>query len=135
MRDGLTRKLSAQEPEDGFETFLAEFRASIVVVEGTASGMEYGVERPRVSLGRGPGVDFAFADASMSKVHAEVEWSAGRLRLRDLGSMNGVRVNGAAVQVADLKHGDRFQLGEHVFRLVLEQRQREPRTYVLPDDD
>jgi pSer/pThr/pTyr-binding forkhead associated (FHA) protein len=135
MRDGLTRKLSARERDDGFETFLAEFRASIVVVEGPASGMEYEVESPRVSLGRGPGVDLAFPDPSMSKVHAEVEWSAGRLRLRDLGSMNGVRVNGAAAQVADLKHGDRFALGEHVFRLVLEQRQREPRTYVLPDDD
>ena len=134
MRDGLTRKLSAPEREDGFDAFLAEFRAAIVVVEGPASGMEYAVERPRVSLGRGPGADLAFADPSMSKVHAEVEWSGGRLRLRDLGSMNGMRVNGAAVQVADLKHGDRFELGEHAFRLVLEQRRREPRTYLLADD-
>jgi len=37
------------------------------------------------------------------------------------------------VQVAELEHGDRFQLGEHVFQLVLERRRREPRAYVLPD--
>lgn len=134
MRDGLTRQLPTRERDEGFEAFLADFRASIVVVGGGASGMEYEVERPRTTLGRGPGVDLSFADASMSKVHAELEWSGGRLRLRDLGSMNGVRVNGAVVPVADLKHGDRFQLGEHVFRLVLEPREREPRTYVLPDD-
>jgi len=134
MRDGLTRKLATPLRRDGFEAFLGEFRATIVVVEGRASGMEYEVEETRTTLGRGPGVDLAFEDASMSKTHAELEWSVGRFRLRDLGSTNGVRVNGAAVQVCDLKHGDRFQLGEHVFRIVLEQREREPRTYVLPDD-
>jgi pSer/pThr/pTyr-binding forkhead associated (FHA) protein len=134
MRDGLTRKLATRERNDGFEVFLAEFRASLVVAQGPAAGMEYEVERPRTTLGRGPGVDLSFADASMSKVHAELEWSAGRLRLRDLGSMNGVRVNGAPVQVSDLKHGDRFELGEHVFQLVLEPREREPRTYLLPDE-
>ena len=47
--------------------------------------------------------------------------------------MNGVQVNGAPVQVAELEHGDRFQLGEHVFQLVLERRRREPRAYLLPD--
>ena len=134
MRDGLTRKLATPLRRDGFEAFLGEFRVSIVVVEGRASGMEYEVEQARTTLGRGPDVDLVFDDTSMSKTHAELEWGVGRFRLRDLGSTNGVRVNGAAVQVCDLKHGDRFQLGEHVFRLVLEQRERQPRTYVLPDD-
>ena len=133
MRDGLTRKLATPRRDDGFEAFLADFRASVVVVAGPAAGMEYELEAPRTTLGRGPGVDLAFADASMSKVHAELEWSTGRLRLRDLGSMNGVQVNGAPVPVCEQKHGDRFQRGEHVFRLVLEQRERAPRTYVLPD--
>jgi len=133
MRDGLTRKIATRDRNDGFEAFLAEHRATIVVVEGPASGMEYELLSPRTTLGRGPGVDLAFADAAMSKVHAELEWSAGGLRLRDLGSMNGTRVNGAVVQVGELKHGDAFQLGEHAFRLVLEPREREPRTYVLPD--
>jgi pSer/pThr/pTyr-binding forkhead associated (FHA) protein len=133
MRDGRTRKLSVGERQPDFTRFLAETRAVIVVLEGPAAGSEYEIEGPRSAIGRGPGVDFAFADPAMSKEHACVEWAAGTLRLRDLGSMNGSRVNGAEVQVADLKHGDRFQLGEHVFQLVLEPRRREPRTYVLPD--
>jgi pSer/pThr/pTyr-binding forkhead associated (FHA) protein len=133
MRDGLTRKLAIGERDAGFTRFLAEFRASLVVLEGGVAGAEHEIERPLISIGRGPGVDLAFQDAAMSKEHARLEWGDGWLRLRDLGSMNGVRVNGAPVQVADLKHGDRFQLGEHVFQLVLEQRRREPRTYQLPD--
>lgn len=133
MRDGLTRKLEIGERNSDFARFLAEFRACLVVVEGGVAGSEHEIDRPRTSLGRGPAVDLVFPDPAMSKEHASLEWAGGALRLRDLGSMNGIRVNGAEVQVADLKHGDRFQLGEHVFQLVLEQRRREPRTYVLPD--
>ena len=133
MRDGLTRKLAVGEGDEGFTRFLAGARACLVVLEGGVAGAEHEIVRPRTSLGRGPGVDLAFQDAAMSKEHACLEWAGGGLRLRDLGSMNGVRVNGAPVQVAELKHGDRFQLGEHVFQLVLEQRRREPRAYVLPD--
>jgi pSer/pThr/pTyr-binding forkhead associated (FHA) protein len=122
MRDGLTRKLAASDRNAGFTRFLAEVRASLVVLEGGVVGAEHEIERPSTLLGRGPEVDLAFADPAMSKEHACLEWSDGSLRLRDLGSMNGVSLNGAPVQ-----------LGEHVFQLVLEQRRREPRAYVLPD--
>ena len=133
MRDGLTRKLEIGEGDGGFTRFLSEFRASLVVLEGGVAGAEHEIVGPQTRIGRGPEVDLVFPDAAMSKEHASLEWADGRLRLRDLGSMNGIRVNGAAVQVADLKHGDRFQLGTHVFQLILEQRRREPRAYVLPD--
>jgi pSer/pThr/pTyr-binding forkhead associated (FHA) protein len=134
MRDGRTRKIAAGERLPEFTRFLAEFRAVIAVLEGNEAGSEYEIEKPRTTLGRGPGVDLAFPDPAMSKQHACLEWAGGGLRLGDLGSTNGVRVNGALIVAAELKHGDRFQLGEHVFQLVLEQRRREPRTHVLPDE-
>jgi len=133
MRDGRTRKLAAGERQLEFTRYLAEFRAVIAVLEGSAAGSEFEIEKPRTTIGRGPGVDLAFPDPSMSKQHACIEWAGGGLRLGDLGSTNGVRVNGAVIVVAELKHGDRIQLGEHVFQLVLERRPKEPRTYVLPD--
>ncbi len=134
MRDGRTRKLAAGERQPEFTRFLAEFRAVVAVLEGGAVGSEFEIEKPRTTLGRGPGVDLAFPDPAMSKQHACLEWAGGGLRLGDLGSTNGVRVNGALTVVTELKHGDRFQLGEHVFQLVVERRRKEPRTYVLPDE-
>ena len=133
MRDGRTRKLAAGDRRPEFTRFLAEFRAVVAVLAGGAAGSEHEIESPRTTLGRGPGVDLAFPDPAMSKQHACLEWVGGGLRLGDLGSTNGVRVNGGLVQVAELEHGDRFQLGEHVFQLVLERRRREPRAYLLPD--
>jgi pSer/pThr/pTyr-binding forkhead associated (FHA) protein len=133
MRDGRTRKLALGERRAKFTRFLAEFRATLAVVAGKAVGMEYELERPQTTLGRGPEVDIAVPDPAMSKQHACVEWAGGGLRVRDLGSTNGVRVNGELVEIAELAHGDRFELGEHAFQLVLEKRRREPRTYLLPE--
>ena len=43
-------------------------------------------------------------------------------RVRDIGSTNGIVVNGAQVQIAELKHGDRFELGDHIFEYRQELR-------------
>jgi pSer/pThr/pTyr-binding forkhead associated (FHA) protein len=104
-------------------------RASLVIVEGGVEGSEYELAKERCVVGRGPGVDLALDDAAMSRQHASVERTAGGHRVRDLGSTNGVRVNGARVEVADLKHGDRVELGEHVLQYLVETRERSPRTF------
>jgi pSer/pThr/pTyr-binding forkhead associated (FHA) protein len=104
-----------------------------VILAGRAQGMEYTLDQPQVTLGRGPGVDLAFDDETMSRLHAAVEFRAGAFHLRDGGSTNGTLLNDAPIQSARLKHGDRFQLGDHVFAFTLEDRTREPKAYVLPD--
>ena len=132
MGESFTRRLPVA-PKDGFFEFHARCRSSLVMVTGGAAGNEYPIERPRVSLGRGPGVDLEFNDGAMSREHCVIEFAGEGFRVRDLGSTNGTRVNSGSVQSADLKNGDRLELGEHVFQLVLEERPREPRTYVVPD--
>lgn len=113
--------------------FFVRFRAAIVVVEGGAEGTEYTLQSDRVTLGRGPGVDLPFEDSCMSRQHVALELAKEGFRLRDLGSTNGVVLNGTQVDVARLKHGDRFTLGEHTFQYVVEERERAPRVYELPD--
>lgn len=115
--------------------FLKRFRASVVVVTGKAAGTEYGLESERVTLGRGPGTDLVFDDNSMSRQHAALEVSSRGFRLRDLGSTNGVLLNGSPVEVGDLKHRDRFELGEHEFQYVVEERAEEPGVYALPEEE
>jgi pSer/pThr/pTyr-binding forkhead associated (FHA) protein len=133
MRDGRTRKLEVMEPHDDFEAFAARWRAAVIVLSGGIEGTEYEIDRPSVSLGRGDEATWKFPDDTMSKEHAALEVTGERIRLRDLGSMNGIKLNGAETKAADLKNGDRFQLGKLVFQLVIEERRREPRTYVLED--
>lgn len=133
MRDGATRQIASAGSGSGARGFFGRFRASIVILSGGASGSEYLLDQSQVSLGRGPGVDLAFDDAAMSREHAVVEFYGESFRIRDLGSTNGVTVNGSSVQVCKLKHGDRFDLGEHRFQYVIEKRESQGREYLLPE--
>ena len=133
MVDTHTRKLETTPRDQSFPDFLANHRAAIVVLSGNAAGNEFILDQPKVSLGRGPNADLTFDDSAMSREHVVIEFSDGGFRIRDLGSMNGTQVNGEVIQVGDLDHGDRFQVGEHVFQFLVENREPEPKTYVLPD--
>ena len=69
----------------------------------------------------------------MSRQHAALEFAGEGFRIRDLGSTNGIAVNGAAVPSADLAHRDRFEVGGHVFQLVVEKREPAPPVYDLSE--
>lgn len=132
MRDGRTREVRA-DSDTSFADFLARNEVAVVILSGGAKGTEHCIDQPRVTIGRGPGVDLAFDDDTMSREHAAIEFASDELRLRDLGSTNGTVLNDSRVTVGSLKHGDRFKVGSHEFQLVLQDRERTPQTYVLPD--
>lgn len=134
MADNRTRRLETTPSDLSFPDFLASHRAAIVVLSGNAAGSEFALDQPKASLGRGTESDLTFDDSAMSREHVVIEFSDGGFRIRDQGSMNGTQVNGEMIQVANLDHGDRFRIGEHVFQFVLERRERAPKTYVIPDE-
>ena len=134
MRDGRTHKLERVPSENAsFTEFHAMWQATLCLVSGSAAGTEFDLEKEKTVLGRGPDVDLAFDDPTMSKEHVAVEFAGGSYRVRDLGSRNGVYLDGEEVRVGDLENGVRFQIGEHVFQFLLEKRDKAPRTYVLPE--
>jgi pSer/pThr/pTyr-binding forkhead associated (FHA) protein len=105
----------------------------VVVLSGEAAGTEYEIAKPNLSVGRAEPSDWVFDDDTLSKEHATLEFVEGSIRLRDLGSMNGTLVNGSESKSAELKNGDRFQLGAQQFQYVIEDRRRGPKTYVVED--
>ena len=131
MRDGKTRKRPTAIEAPRLKEFLDRYAAKVTVVSGPGAGAEFGIDRERVIIGRGPGVDRAFDDPAMSRQHACIEFGGAGFRLRDLGSTNGTRLNGAVVLSEELCHGDRFEIGGRQFQLAIEVREREPDTYEL----
>ena len=133
MRDGRTRKQPNQSNGPPLEGLLSNHRITLVVVAGRAPGTEIDLTRPRTILGRGPGVDVEIPDEAMSRQHFALDIVGTDLRARDLGSTNGLLVNGKPAEAAELSHGDRLKAGDHEFRILVEKMEREPRTYVVPD--
>jgi len=71
------------------------------------------------SLGRAASNRIVLKDDLCSREHAEVSAADGRWRVRDLDSLNGTRLNGAAVEgERELAPNDEVQLGHTCFLFV-----------------
>jgi Protein of unknown function (DUF3662)/FHA domain len=64
-----------------------------------------------VVVGRSREADIVLADPNVSGRHAELRRGDGGWQVMDLGSTNGIKVNGQRVNQADLSPGDRITIG------------------------
>ncbi len=87
-------------------------------VNGNAVSL-YELEKA-ITLGRSKQCHIQLDDATVSSEHAEIRPQAKGYTLVDLGSTNGVRLNGEKVAEAALRQGDRFLLGTHEFEYLLQ---------------
>jgi hypothetical protein len=71
----------------------------------------YALARAVTRIGRGADTDLRIDDPGISRNHAELRRSGGDVTVVDLGSTNGVVVDGQPVGEQRLKDGARVQLG------------------------
>jgi serine/threonine-protein kinase len=98
------------------------FRVTLTVTEGPHRGRSFTfAEHDTFVVGRSPQAHFSLPDdAYLSRMHFLVEINPPLCRLLDLGSKNCTRVNGREAPSADLRHGDRIQVGQTVLEVALE---------------
>jgi pSer/pThr/pTyr-binding forkhead associated (FHA) protein len=92
--------------------------ARLVMVSPPAPGAEFALTRPRLRIGRAEDLEIWVNHRSISREHAEVTVENGHVSIRDLGSSNGVRVNGADTKQGPVQAGDVIELGQVRFRMV-----------------
>ena len=66
-------------------------------------------------IGRGEGLDLTIPDGSVSPRHAEIVLGPTKAEVKDLGSRNGIFVNGARVAAAPLRPGDTLRVHKSLF--------------------
>src|SRR5437660_4634932 len=69
------------------------------------------LDKPIVLLGRHQECDIQLASRKVSRRHCCVAQVKDYLVVRDLGSTNGIRVNGVRVLEGALRHGDELTIG------------------------
>jgi pSer/pThr/pTyr-binding forkhead associated (FHA) protein len=93
--------------------------ARLVMLTQPALGAEFVLPTDRSArLGRSDEVDCPINHRSVSREHAEIKADGDSFLIEDLGSANGVTVNGRAVKTKELSSGDIIELGQVVFRYV-----------------
>jgi hypothetical protein len=75
------------------------------------NGSSHQVKERRVVIGRSKDCDIQLADANVSRRHAELRQEGASYWIVDLGSTNGLEVNGKRVKRAKLRSGDTITLG------------------------
>lgn len=86
---------------------------------------------PVVLLGRGSDCHITLEDPLVSRHHARIVISENGATVEDLGSRNGIRVNGRRVKTAwDLGNGDRIRIGtqELIFAVTTRGEERTTRS-------
>lgn len=84
------------------------------VMDGADEGrrLEIQEDQAEVTLGRSPECDFALNDQNISRRHALIKRTWNGFTVQDLGSKNGVLVNGKRADgPAPIKDGDEIQVG------------------------
>jgi pSer/pThr/pTyr-binding forkhead associated (FHA) protein len=73
----------------------------------------------KLYLGRSPDCELAISDPAVSRRHARLWVSPSQIVIEDLGSQNGVYVNGTRIQgPCELRAGDRLRICTHELELV-----------------
>jgi diguanylate cyclase (GGDEF)-like protein len=84
----------------------------LLLLEGMEVGRIFKLTQGTHVIGRAPGVDIQLLDPSLSRRHARVIVHGTILVLEDLGSANGLLVNGEKVPRHTLVDGDKIRLGD-----------------------
>jgi hypothetical protein len=99
----------------------------LIVSDGFAlkfiSGKYQGGEFPlkgdkQLIIGRSSELDMVLVEDMVSRKHAKISMSGGKITIEDLGSTNGTFVNGEKVKTARIKEGDRILIGTSILKLV-----------------
>ncbi|HEX3174866.1 MAG TPA: DUF3662 and FHA domain-containing protein [Solirubrobacterales bacterium] len=88
----------------------------------TVDERRYVLDGPRATIGRSKDADCVLRDPNVSRHHAELRRSPqGEWTIADLGSTNGIKVNGRRVGSTRLRSGDSVTLGTTTFSFDVEQ--------------
>ena len=95
---------------------------SLYVIQGSGQGSHFDVaelisssDKEVIGIGREKGNEIAVEDHEASRRHAEIRKHNDTYFLADLDSSNGTFLNNSRISEAELKPGDRIQIGRTLF--------------------
>ena len=88
----------------------------IITHQGTVI-KEYDLSKEKVTVGRKPSNDIVLDDPTVSGTHAAF-LHMQHTYIEDMGSTNGVKLNGKPVNKRQLNHGDLVLIGQHEFKFI-----------------
>ena len=83
----------------------------LTILSGLAKGAVYDLSGRQVLVGRADESDIVLEDTDVSRRHVVLVLEGTEYRVRDLGAINGIRINGKTVTEGKLAPGDSLDIG------------------------
>jgi predicted component of type VI protein secretion system len=80
-------------------------------------GVDYALTKANLVVGRNPTCDLVIPSSKVSGTHCRLEWVDGYWRVQDLGSRNGIRVDGVKCEQAWVHPNMRLSIADHRFEI------------------
>ena len=87
----------------------------LMCIKGPLEGKRFIIARSSMVIGRDEGLDLTIPDGSVSRRHAEIVLGPTKAEVKDLGSRNGIFVNGARVAAVSIRPGDTLRVHRSLF--------------------
>jgi len=87
----------------------------LACITGMNRGLVYPIGDKPVTIGRSPKATVFLQDLSVSREHAMIKKTGGKIEIIDLGSRNGIEVNNKRVMTKVVKAGDKITIGKNTF--------------------
>jgi len=118
----LCPKCAAENPLDATRCSNCSDSLSVAVLEVIRGELPEKIRflKPRpYAIGRARHNDITLNEPSISKLHARIDYQAGRFFVEDAGSMHGVYVNATKIRRVELASGAQIQLGNVTLKFSL----------------
>src|SRR5437660_10904308 len=106
--------------------------ANFIVKGPTACEKAFPMRSITVVIGRSDACEISVKDSSMSGKHAEISKINGGIRVKDMGSANGIWLNGERVEDVELFDGDVLRLGQTSIRVDVVGGRKRPSAGLSP---
>ncbi len=104
----ITEKVEVADRTAAYEPYLIQ-------ISGRETGQMFNLTGKTVKLGRDATCQIVLDDPHVSRVHAEIVCNGVDVVIRDLGSTNGIFVNGKKVAEQSLLDGDKILVGTRLY--------------------
>lgn len=105
-------------------TEIGSYRITFEVTNAELNGIVFHLEKPVTLIGRKPDCDVIIPDGTVSSYHCNIILETNCVRVVDLGSTNGTRVNGQLVTDSIVQVNDELWVGNVAMRMSMHMQRR-----------
>ncbi|MFH1438121.1 MAG: FHA domain-containing protein [Pseudomonadota bacterium] len=114
----IVKESMVRPPAPRVATALPGEKPKLIIINGPRPGQIINLEDGETIVGRSENAEIEVDEASVSREHAKFILKETYCQILDMGSSNGIKINGIQTKEHFLSHGDTIEMGNILIRFI-----------------